>query len=105
MKPLEERDLTKFIADVDSMTITSIDHRVIRTLCADLLERKRKEKEQLEQLKHWHQTAPIQFVDKSNEAFDKALELLRESIIHAEMPARLNRKVIEFLKDYNNDQK
>jgi hypothetical protein len=41
MKPLVERDLTRFIEDVKAMSITSIDHRVIRALCEDLLERKK----------------------------------------------------------------
>ena len=103
MMPLEERDLNKYIEDVNSMSITSITERVICYLSKDLLERKQREKEQLEQFKHWHQTTPIQFVDKSNEAFDKALNLLKECIVHAEMPARINRKVVEFLKSYNND--
>jgi hypothetical protein len=41
MRPLEERDLNKYIKDVNSMSITSLDQRVVRALCEDLLDRKK----------------------------------------------------------------
>ena len=80
----KEKDLNRYIEDVNSMSITSLDQRVLRTLCEESLERAKKEREH-----------PI--TDDSIELKNRGEILIKEDIFMAEVRA-LEMDIIKEIK-------